>query len=107
MATISETAVHNHRHAGIWHRVAHALGKLWAKMIALPEAPSGAARRKEIAIRVAHQPRVGRLTDQHTAGQVLQNTVEVLPHATVFLETLCQLAMADFKLTPQPGDLTL
>jgi len=46
MTTISETTVHNHRHAGIWHRMRHALGKLWTKVIALPEAPSAAARRK-------------------------------------------------------------
>ncbi len=45
MTTISETTVHNHRHAGIWHRLTRALGKLWAKVIALPEAPSAAARR--------------------------------------------------------------
>ena len=36
----------NHRHVGIWYRTTHALGKLWAKVIALPEASSGAARRE-------------------------------------------------------------
>jgi hypothetical protein len=46
MTTISETAVHNYRHAWIWHRMTHALGKLWAKVITLPEAPSAAARRE-------------------------------------------------------------
>ena len=38
MTTIS------HPHAGIWHRTTHALGKLWAKMIALSEAHSASAR---------------------------------------------------------------
>lgn len=37
---------HDHAHAGIWHRTTHALGKLWRKMIALPDASSPAARRK-------------------------------------------------------------
>ena len=46
MTTISETASHNHRHTGIWKRTTRALGKLWTKVIALPEAPSAAARRK-------------------------------------------------------------
>ncbi len=49
MTTVNETALtraHNHRHAGIWHRTTHALGKLWAKVIALPDAHSGAARRE-------------------------------------------------------------
>jgi hypothetical protein len=32
--------------AGILHRTTHALGKLWATMVALPEAPAGATRRK-------------------------------------------------------------
>jgi len=45
MTTLSETA-RNRPHAGIWHRATHALGKLWTKMIALPEAPSAAARRE-------------------------------------------------------------
>ncbi len=36
----------NQLHAGIWYRTTHALGKLWAKMVALPEAPSAAARQK-------------------------------------------------------------
>ena len=40
------TGTRNQPHAGIWHRTTHTLGKLWAKMIALPEAPSAAARRK-------------------------------------------------------------
>jgi hypothetical protein len=47
MTTISETAptgAHNHPHAGIWHRSTRALGKLWAKVIALLEAPPAAAR---------------------------------------------------------------
>ena len=46
MTTISETApkaAHDHRHAGIWRRATHALGKLWAKVIALAEAHSAAA----------------------------------------------------------------
>ena len=43
MTTIN---ANNQRHAGIWHRTTHALGTLWAKVIALPEAPSAAARRK-------------------------------------------------------------
>jgi hypothetical protein len=49
MTAISETAptgARNQLHAWIWHRTTHALGKLWAKMVALPEAPSGGARRK-------------------------------------------------------------
>jgi hypothetical protein len=46
MTTISETAAHNHRHAGIWRRTTRALGKLWAKVVTLPEAPSAAARRE-------------------------------------------------------------
>jgi hypothetical protein len=49
MTTISETAptiAHNRPHAGIWHRTARALGKLWAKMVASLEAPSAAARRE-------------------------------------------------------------
>jgi hypothetical protein len=37
MTTISQP------HVGIWHRTTHALGKLWAKMIALSEAHSAAA----------------------------------------------------------------
>jgi hypothetical protein len=43
MTTISETApvgARNRRHAGLWHRTTQALGKLWAKVIALPEARS-------------------------------------------------------------------
>jgi len=43
MTTISQTT-RNKRHAGIWHRTTHALGKLWAKVIAFPEAHSAAAR---------------------------------------------------------------
>ncbi len=48
MTTISETTPTAGRgaHAGIRHRVTHALGKLSAKMIALLEAPSAAARRE-------------------------------------------------------------
>jgi hypothetical protein len=48
MTTISEaqTGARRPPHAGIWRRTTRALGKLWAKMIALPEAPSAAARRK-------------------------------------------------------------
>ena len=49
MTTISETAptvAHDRPHSGIWHRTTHALGKLWAKMVALLEAPSAAARRE-------------------------------------------------------------
>ena len=49
MTTISETAptvAHSRARAGIWHRMTHALGKLWAKMIASLEAPSAAARRE-------------------------------------------------------------
>jgi hypothetical protein len=49
MTTISQTAptgAHNQSHAGIWHHTTHALGKLWAKVIELPEAPSAAARRQ-------------------------------------------------------------
>jgi hypothetical protein len=48
MTTITQTAptgAHHQPHAGFWRRTTHALGKLWAKMIALPEAPSAAARR--------------------------------------------------------------
>ena len=44
MTTIDKTR--NHARAGIWHRTTHALGKLWAKMIAFPEAHSAAARRE-------------------------------------------------------------
>ena len=49
MTTISETAPTRARRrpaARIWHRATHALGKLWAKMIASLEAPSAAARRE-------------------------------------------------------------
>ena len=49
MTTISETAptrAHRRPHVGIWHHTLHALGKLWAKMIASLEAPSAAARRE-------------------------------------------------------------
>ncbi len=46
MTTISETAAHHHRHTGIWQRTVRALGKLWATVITLPEAPSAAARRE-------------------------------------------------------------
>jgi hypothetical protein len=47
MTTISETAptvAQNRPHAGIWHRATHALGKLWAKMVASLEAPAAARR---------------------------------------------------------------
>jgi hypothetical protein len=47
MTTINESAptvAHNPRHAGIWHRTTHALGKLWAKMVASLEAPAAARR---------------------------------------------------------------
>jgi hypothetical protein len=43
MTTIN---AHNHPHTGIWHRTTHALGKLWRKVIALPDTSSPAARRK-------------------------------------------------------------
>ena len=49
MTTISETAptrAHSRPHARIWQSATHALGKLWAKMIASLEAPSAAARRE-------------------------------------------------------------
>jgi hypothetical protein len=39
---------HNTPRAGLWRRATHGLGKLWAKMIALPEAHSAAARREAI-----------------------------------------------------------
>ena len=47
MTAISETDTHN-GHAGFWHRTTHALGKLWAKVIALPDAPPNSARRKAL-----------------------------------------------------------
>jgi hypothetical protein len=37
---------HNRTHAGIWHRTTHALGTLWATVLALPDASGGATRRK-------------------------------------------------------------
>jgi hypothetical protein len=40
MTTISETApvgARHRRHVALWRRTTHALGKLWAKVIALPE----------------------------------------------------------------------
>jgi hypothetical protein len=49
MTTISETAPNGARHrnhGGIWRRTTHALGKLWVKVIASPDASSPAARRK-------------------------------------------------------------
>jgi hypothetical protein len=49
MTTISEFApksAHDQPHAGLWHRTTHALGKLWAKVIALPEARPAASRHK-------------------------------------------------------------
>jgi hypothetical protein len=47
MTSISETTgIHKRPGTGIWHRTMHAVGKLWAKVIALPEAPSAATRRK-------------------------------------------------------------
>lgn len=51
MTTITQTAPSGARHrshAVIWHRATQALGKLWAKMIALPAAPSAAARRNAL-----------------------------------------------------------
>jgi len=47
VTTISETAptiARNRPPAGIWHRTTHALGKLWAKMLASLEAPAAARR---------------------------------------------------------------
>jgi hypothetical protein len=44
MTTISETASAHDRHVGIWYVATHALGKLWGKVLALPVAPSAAAR---------------------------------------------------------------
>ena len=44
MTTINETFRANARHLDPWHRAMHALGKLWAKMLALPVAPSAAPR---------------------------------------------------------------
>ena len=38
MTAINET--HNHSHDGIWHRTTHALGKFFAKVVALPAAPT-------------------------------------------------------------------
>jgi len=49
MTTISQaapTGAPNQAHAGIWHRATHALGKLWAKVVALPAASSATARRR-------------------------------------------------------------
>jgi len=34
----------NQSHGGLWHRTTPVLGKLWAKMIALPEERSAADR---------------------------------------------------------------
>jgi hypothetical protein len=51
MTTISEaapTGARNQPHAGIWHRTTHALGKLWRKVIALPDASPDSARRKAL-----------------------------------------------------------
>ena len=47
MTTISETAptvARDRPRAGIWRRTTHALGKLWAKMVASLEAPAAARR---------------------------------------------------------------
>ena len=49
MTTVSEAApggARNHAHERIWRRSTHALGKLWAKLIASLETPSAAARRE-------------------------------------------------------------
>jgi hypothetical protein len=46
MTTFSETAPRNRSHGGIWQRMTRALGKLWAKVLALPDTHSAAARRK-------------------------------------------------------------
>jgi hypothetical protein len=49
MTTITQTAptgAHHQPHAGFWRRTTQVLGKLGAKMIALPAASSPAARRK-------------------------------------------------------------
>jgi hypothetical protein len=46
MTAICETTSRHHPHAGVWRRATHALGKLWAKEVALPVAPSAAARRE-------------------------------------------------------------
>jgi hypothetical protein len=46
MTTLSETAGAHNRHLGVWHRATQALGKLWAKVLALPVAPSAAARQE-------------------------------------------------------------
>jgi hypothetical protein len=49
MATITAPRrPHNQPHAGMWRRATHALGKLWATMITLPEAPAGATRRRAL-----------------------------------------------------------
>ncbi len=48
MTTISETAGARDTHTAIRQRATQALGKLWAKMIALPAAPSAAARRNAL-----------------------------------------------------------
>ena len=48
MTTITQSAptgAHRHPDAGFWRRTTQVLGKLWAKMIALPEVPSAAAKR--------------------------------------------------------------
>ena len=43
---MSTANANNRRHRGMWHRTTHVLGKLWAKVIALPEARSATARRE-------------------------------------------------------------
>ncbi|HEV8679581.1 MAG TPA: hypothetical protein VGQ90_09420 [Stellaceae bacterium] len=39
---------HDRPHTGIWQRATRALGKLRAMVLALPEAPAGALRRKAL-----------------------------------------------------------
>ena len=43
---MTTTTISNPAHAGIWHRTTHAFGKLWAKVIAFPDAGPAAIRRK-------------------------------------------------------------
>ena len=46
MTAIYETTSPHNPHRGLWRRTTHALGKLWAKVLALPDAPSAVARRE-------------------------------------------------------------
>jgi len=39
MTTIDET-LHHQPHAGIFHRLTSALGRVWTKVISLPQAPA-------------------------------------------------------------------